>query len=298
MKIFRKRNFNFDFMKYRKIGFTFSVLLLLLSVLVLGIQGLKYGIDFQGGILVEVSSDKAIDIAKVRSELSYLEDLSVQTSGREARSLLIQTKGVQGITGPQIVEKIKETLGPNYTYERVEVIGPRIGYELKIKSLWASVFALIAIAIYIWVRFEWPFALGCFIALAHDLVIVIGIFTLLGLEFDMVVVAGILSLAGYDCNDTIVTYDRIRENLKKFKKMDLDALLNKSNNETLSRTILTSLTTLSVVLVLVIFGGETLYGFSIAMLLGTILGTYSSIYIAVPVLRYFDIKNMGIKKEA
>ena len=143
------------------------------------------------------------------------------------------------------------------------------------------------------VRFEWPFAVGCLVALAHDLVIVVGLFALFGFEFDMVVVAGLLSLAGYDCNDTIVTYDRIRENLKKYRKMEVNALLNQSNNETLSRTIFTSLTTLAVILTLVIFGGQTLYGFSMAMLFGTILGTYSSIFIAVPILSYFDIKSTG-----
>jgi preprotein translocase subunit SecF len=147
--------------------------------------------------------------------------------------------------------------------------------------------------LYIWFRFEWPFAIGCILAMAHDLIIVVGIFSLFQIEFDMVVVAGLLSIAGYDCNDTIVTYDRVRENLKKYRKMPIPELLNKSNNETLSRTILTSLTTLFVVLVLLFVGGETLFGFSIAMILGTLLGTYSSIYLAVPLLKYFDIRKLG-----
>jgi len=293
MKLFKDKVFNIDFVKYRKFCFGVSLFLLALSLFAFLGKGLKYGIDFQGGTLVEVSSSAPIDIAKVRSDLGFLEDLSVQTSGGEGKTLLIQTKGIEGLTGAQVVEKIKQTLGPTYRSERVEVIGPRIGKELKTKSLLASIFALIAITIYIWVRFEWPFAVGCLVALAHDLVIVVGLFALLGFEFDMVVVAGLLSLAGYDCNDTIVTYDRIRENLKKYRKMEVNALLNQSNNETLSRTIFTSLTTLAVILTLVIFGGQTLYGFSMAMLFGTILGTYSSIFIAVPILSYFDIRSTG-----
>ncbi len=293
-KLFRKRNFNIPFMKMRYIGYAISAVMLIVSIAAISIKGLNYGIDFQGGVLVEVSSDKTFDMKEMRTRLSFLKDFTIQSSGVDGNMVLIQCQPREGETGASVVEQIKKELGTQeYKYERVEVIGPTIGEELKQKSLLASVLALLAISIYIWFRFEWPFAIGCMLALAHDLIIVVGLFALFGWDFNMIVVAGILSLAGYDCNDTIVTYDRIRENIRKFRKESVDAILNKSVNETLSRTILTSLTTLVVVLVLLFMGGDTLLGFSRAMVWGTILGTYSSIFVGVPVLRYFDIKTVA-----
>ena len=292
-KLFRKRNFNLPFLKMRHIGYVLSVIMLIVSICAIVVRGLNYGIDFQGGVLVEVSSDKKFDMQEMRSRLSFLKDFTIQSSGIEGNMILIQSQPREGETGTVVVNQIKKELGSGYKYERVEVIGPTIGEELKFKSLLASVLALLAISIYIWFRFEWPFAIGCMLSLAHDLVIVIGLFALFGWDFNMVVVAGILSLAGYDCNDTIVTYDRIRENLRKFRKERIDTILNRSINETFSRTILTSLTTLFVVLILFFVGGESLQGFSRAMLWGTILGTYSSIFVGVPVLRYFDIRTVS-----
>lgn len=293
MKIFQKKERHIDFMKQRVFGFTLSAILLIVSVVSFATRGLNYGIDFEGGILLEATSDQAIDLATVRKDLSFLHSSTIQTAGVEGKTILIQAQVKEGENATQTVNRVKETLGTGYTYSQVEVVGPTIGKELKEKSLLASILALLAIAVYIWFRFEWPFAVGCLLALAHDMIIVVGFFSLFQWEFDMIVVAGLLSLAGYDCNDSIVTYDRIRENLRKFRKLAVDDILNRSTNETLSRTILTSLTTLFVVVVLFIVGGETLHGFSIAMILGTIFGTYSSIYIAVPLLRYFDIKSLG-----
>ncbi len=293
VKLFKKREFKIDFMRQQMIGYILSAIMLIMSVASLCTQGLNYGIDFEGGILVEATSEEVIQLDKVRSDLSFLRDLSIQTAGAEGKTILIQAKPEANENPNALVEKIKETLGAGYTYGQVEMVGPTIGKELKEKSLLASVLALLAIAIYIWFRFEWPFAIGCLLSLAHDMIIVVGIFSLFQWEFDMIVVAGLLSLAGYDCNDSIVTYDRVRENLRKFRKMPVDDILNRSINETLSRTLLTSLTTLFVVVVLMLFGGETLRGFSIAMVLGTIFGTYSSIYVAVPLLRYFDIRSVG-----
>lgn len=292
-KLFRKRVFNFPFLKVRVAGYIFSLVLLLISVAALCIRGLNYGIDFQGGVLVEVSSDTTFNMHEMREQLSFLKDFTIQSAGEKGNMILIQCQPREGETGATVVNQIKEKLGNTYKYERVEVIGPTIGEELKYKSLLASILALIAISVYIWFRFEWPFALGCMFSLAHDLIIIVGIFALFGWDFNMVVVAGILSLAGYDCNDTIVTYDRVRENMRKFRHDSIDEILNRSINETLSRTILTSLTTLFVVLVLLFIGGESLEGFSRAMVWGTILGTYSSIFIAVPVLRYFDIRTIN-----
>ena len=280
-------------MRQRVFGSILSAILLVVSVFSLSTRGLNYGIDFEGGILIEASADRVIDLEDTRAKLSFLRDLSIQTAGTEGTTILIQAQPEADENPNKLVEKIKTTLGSGFQYSQVEVVGPTVGDELKTKSLWASVLALLAISIYIWFRFEWPFAIGCLVSLAHDLIIVTGAFSLFQWEFDMVVVAGLLSLAGYDCNDSIVTYDRVRENLKKFRKDTTDSILNRSINETLSRTLLTSSTTLFVVLVLLFVGGEALRGFSLTMVLGTIFGTYSSIYVAVPLLRYFDIRTVG-----
>lgn len=294
-KLFRKRNYNFDFMRIRKVGFTIAALLLIASIGSMLIKGLNYGIDFKGGVLMEVTSENQISMDKLRSELGFLRGLSIQSIGVSGNSVLIQTQGIDGESGAAVVNKVKEVLGAGYTYDRVETIGPTIGEELKQKSLLASVLALLAIAIYIWFRFEWPFAVGCLLSLAFTLITTVGFFSIFGWEFDMIVVAGLLSLAGYACNDTIVTYDRVRENLQKNRRTSNDEVLNRGINETLSRTILTGLTTLFVLIVLLIVGGQTLRGFSIAMSLGLVLGTFASIFLAVPMLRYFDIKQVAIK---
>ncbi len=297
-KFFKKCEYHFDFMKQSKWGYMLSALMVVVSIVSFMTRGLNYGIDFEGGVQIEASSTENIKMDEVRQSLGFLKGLTIQSVGTEGKSILILAQPDETLNSNQLLEKIKSTLGSTYSYQKVEIIGPTIGNELKNKSLLASVLALLAICIYIWFRFEWPFAIGCLLALAHDMIIVVGVFSLFQIEFNMVVVAGLLSFAGYDCNDSIVTYDRIREDLKKYHKMPVLELLNKGINETLSRTILTSLTTLFVVLVLLFFGGETLFGFSLSMTLGTVLGTYSSIYLAVPVLRYFDIKKLGDKSSA
>lgn len=297
-KFFKKCEYHFDFMKQSKWGYMLSALMVVVSIISFMTRGLNYGIDFEGGVQIEASSTENIKMDEVRQSLGFLKGLTIQSVGTEGKSILILAQPDETLNSNQLLEKIKSTLGSTYSYQKVEIIGPTIGNELKNKSLLASVLALLAICIYIWFRFEWPFAIGCLLALAHDMIIVVGVFSLFQIEFNMVVVAGLLSFAGYDCNDSIVTYDRIREDLKKYRKMPVLELLNKGINETLSRTILTSLTTLFVVLVLLFFGGETLFGFSLSMTLGTVLGTYSSIYLAVPVLRYFDIKKLGDKSSA
>ena len=288
MSIFNK-TWNINFIKYRKLGYLFSAILLCISLVSFATRGLNYGIDFTGGISVEASKETPINIAEVREKLSSLKDLTIQSIGTEEKTISIQTVG-DGQDSSKEVQFIKDTLGSEYSFDSIEVIGPRIGKELKEKSILASVLALLAISIYIWVRYEWPFAIGCLAALAHDLIITVGIFSVFGWDFNMLVIAGLLSLAGYDCNDSVVTYDRVRENLHKHKKMPQDEILNNSINETMSRTLLTSITTFFVVLILVVFGGETLRGFSLSLTIGVILGTYSSICIAVPFLRYFNLR--------
>ena len=297
-KLFKKCEYSFDFMKQSKFGYALSAIMLIVSIVSFMTRGLNYGIDFEGGVQIEATSTESIKMDEVRKNLGFLKGLTIQSVGTEGKSILILAQPDETLNSNQLLEKIKSTLGPTYSYQKVEIIGPTIGKELKDKSLLASILALLAITIYIWFRFEWPFAVGCLLALAHDMIIVVGVFSLFQIEFNMVVVAGLLSFAGYDCNDSIVTYDRVREYLKKYRKMPVLELLNRATNETLSRTILTSLTTLFVVLVLLFFGGETLFGFAFAMTLGTVLGTYSSIYLAVPLLQYFDIKKLGDKSSA
>ena len=292
-KLFRKRDYNFDFMKIRKIGFSIAIMLVLASITSFCVRGLNFGIDFQGGILVEVSTQKSVDISKLRQDLNGLKDLSIQSAGLEGNIFLIQAQPDKGQTGASVVDHIKSVLGADFNYDRVEVIGPTIGEELKKNSLLASILALLAIAVYIWFRFEWPFAIGCLVSLAFTLVVVLGLFSSFYWEFDMVVVAGVLSLAGYACNDTIVTYDRVRENLKKHRAKSTDAILNQGINETLSRTILTGISTLVMIFVLLVMGGTTLRGFSLSLFFGILFGTFASIFVAVPLLRYFDIKVLG-----
>ena len=296
-KLFKKREYKIDFMGQAKIAYVFSAILLIVSIVSLVTRGLNYGIDFVGGVQIEAQSENVIPIDEVRSKLSFLKDLSLQSVGTDGTGVLIQAQP-EGENPNALLTKIKDALGTGYSYNSVEIVGPSVGSELKHKSLLASVLALLAIAVYIWFRFEWPFAIGCLLAMAHDMIIIVGFFSLFQIEFDMVVVAGLLSLAGYDCNDTIVSYDRMRENLKKYRKASIVELLNRSTNETLSRTLLTSLTTLFVVLVLFVIGGEVLRGFSIAMILGTIFGTYSSIYLAMPLLKYFDLRTVGNTEDA
>ena len=296
-KLFKKREYKINFMGQAKFAYVLSVILLVVSIVSFTTRGLNYGIDFVGGVQIEATSENTIQMEEVRSKLSFLKDLSLQSVGTEEKGILIQAQP-EGENSNALLTKIKDALGPGYSYNDVQIVGPSVGEELKYKSLLASILALLAICVYIWFRFEWPFALGCLLALAHDMIIVVGFFSLFQIEFDMVVVAGLLSLAGYDCNDTIVSYDRMRENLKKYRKATICELLNRSTNETLSRTILTSLTTLFVVLVLLFVGGETLKGFSITMVLGTILGTYSSIYLAMPLLQYFDVRSVGNNTDA
>lgn len=296
-KLFRKRELHINFMGQARFAYALSAFLLIVSVVSLVTRGLNYGIDFIGGVQIEATNENVIQMEDVRKRLSFLKDLSLQSVGTDGKGILIQAQP-EGENPNALLTKIKDALGTGYSYNEVEIVGPAVGAELKYKSLLASILALLAIAVYIWFRFEWPFAIGCLLALAHDMIIIVGFFSLFQIEFDMVVVAGLLSLAGYDCNDTIVSYDRVRENLRKYRKATILDILNRSTNETLSRTLLTSFTTLFVVLVLLVVGGEALRGFSIAMTLGTIFGTYSSIYLAMPLLRYFDIRSVGNDTDA
>lgn len=299
LKIFDIKK-HINFIGQSKIAFVTAIVLLAVTVGSLVKNGLNYGIDFMGGVLVEVKAEEVIDMATMRGKIDALNlnEVSLQSSGLDGSEMIITVAANPDEKAQAaVVDTIKTALGPSFEYRRIEVVGPKVGDELFNKSLWASIAALIAISIYIWMRFEWQFAVVCLLSLAFDLLITVGFFSLFQMDFSITVIAGLLSLAGYTTNDKIVNFDRVRENLKLFRKMPIPELLNKSLNETLSRTLLTSITTMLVLVVLMFLGGVTLFGFAVCLFVGIIVGTLSSIYLAVPLLRFCDIRNVGAPPE-
>ncbi len=286
-----------DFMRLRKPAAVSSLVLTVLSVILFGVLGLNYGIDFRGGIMFEIRTEQAADMAGLRKNLSGLGlgEVELQEFGQPT-DVLIRVERQPGGEKAQAkaVETIKGALGDKVDYRRVEFVGPKVGAELINAGITAVLMAMAAMLVYIWFRFEWQFGVGAVVALTHDVVLTIGIFALLGLEFNLSIVAAILAIAGYSINDTVVVYDRVRENFRKYKSMDMNALLNMSINDTLSRTLLTSITTLLALLALFFFGGQVIKGFSFAMIWGVIVGTYSSIWIAVPLLVYMKLNRGGL----
>ncbi len=280
---------NIDFMGLHKIGFALSAVLTVASVVLFLTTGLNYGIDFAGGVLVEAHTQGPADLAGMRTKLDSLGvgQVSLQGFG-SPDEVLIRLPRQPGDDKAQMkgVEAVRQALGSSVEVRRVEVVGPKVGSELIAAGVKATILALFAIAAYVWFRFEWPFGVGAMLSTIHDSVTTVGLFALLQLEFNLTTLAAILTIAGYSVNDTVVIYDRVRETMRKHKSMDLRTLINKSLNETLSRTILTVSTTALAVLALLFFGGEVLRGFSIAMLWGIIIGTYSSLFIAAPLLYY------------
>ena len=285
---------NIDFMKSKNITYAISATLLILSIVCIAFRGFNFGIDFSGGILMEIKSDKVIDVEQMRKELSHLDidDLNLQAMGEDGTELAIraQAKELDEKAQMNVVNQIKKTLGSQYEYRRIDLVGPQVGGELKKDGVIASVIAILAITAYIWFRFEWQFALGAILGLTHDILVTVGLLSLFQLDFSLTTVAAILTLAGYSVNDTVVTYDRIRENLRKYKKMKQIDLLNKSINDILSRTILTGLTTLFAALALLIWGGDTLRSFAFTIFFGVIIGTFSSIYVSTVFLSLFDLR--------
>jgi len=263
------------------------LLLCLASAILFTTKGLNYGIDFQGGILVEVRTSGPANIGQIRGQISALGlgNIEIQEFGQSTDVLIrIERQPGGAKEQNQAVEKVKSTLGSDVDYRRIEFVGPKVSGELVEAGVTAVLLALAAMLLYIWFRFEWQFGVGAVVALVHDVLLTIGIFCLLGLEFNLSTVAAILTIAGYSINDTVVVYDRVRENLRKYKVMELTDLLNLSLNDTLSRTLLTSITTLLALFILYFFGGEVLKGFSFAMIWGVLVGTYSSLMVATPLL--------------
>ena len=284
-----------NFLGARKAGFALSGLAAIGSVIFFLVLGLNFGIDFRGGILVEARVETGADIAAMRDSVSTLGlgDVSMQEFG-DPRDVLIRVEEQEGGEEAQqaAVDAIKAIFATEIgevEYRRVEFVGPKVSAELIRDGVLALTIALAAMMFYIWLRFEWQFSIGAIIALIHDVFLTIGVFALTRLEFNLSIIAAILTIIGYSMNDTVVIYDRVRENLHKYRSMPLVDLLNKSVNDTLARTVMTSVTTLLALFALFFFGGEVIRGFTFAMIWGVLVGTYSSIFIAAPVLIYLGV---------
>ena len=277
-----------------------SITLVVISLLFLVFKGLNFGIDFKGGTLIELrSNDTKINVSSLRDNLSQMNlgDVSVKNFGNE-KDFLIK---FENNNNKNVIEEIKTNLdnsfGNNFSFRRVENVGPKVSAELLKSGVIAISVALVLMLIYIWIRFEWQFSLGAILALFHDVIVTLGLFSLLGLEINLSIIAAVLTIVGYSMNDTVVIYDRVRENLRKYSDIKIYDLTNISINETLSRTLITSITTLLALLSIFFFGGEILKGFSLAMIFGVVFGTYSSIYIANTVLVRLNVSQRTVLRE-
>ena len=292
---------NIQFNKYYKLFTLISSGLAIISILLLIFKGLNFGIDFKGGTLIELRAiDKQINISNLRSSFSKMNlgDVAIKNFGEDYDFLIkFEKKGPEKDLIQNIKKDLNASIGSGYEIRRVENVGPKVSAELLKGGLIAIAVSLGAMLFYIWIRFEWQFSIGAILALFHDVLITMGIFSLIGLEVNLSIVAAILTIVGYSMNDTVVIFDRVRENLKKHIDLKIFDLTNLSINETLSRTIITSVTTLLALLSIFLFGGEILKGFSFAMILGVILGTYSSIFIANPILVNLKVNYKTIVKE-
>ena len=286
---------------YKKMNI-FSSILIFLSILALLFKGLNLGVDFKGGTLIEVRTENSkSDIAEIRQSLlrMNLGDVTVKKFGKEQDYLvkieMTKTNDIDFIQS--INDQLSSDLGSVVNFRRVENVGPKVSNELLKAGLLAISLSLAAMLFYIWIRFEWQFSLGAIVALIHDVIITVGIFSILSYEVNLSIVAAVLTIVGYSMNDTVVIFDRIRENLKKYSKISISDISNSSTNETLSRTLITSVTTLLALFSIYIFGGAILKGFSFAMIIGVIVGTYSSIFVATPILNYTNVNQKTILKE-
>ncbi len=289
-----------SFNKYYNRFNILSLLLVTVSLLLLTFKGLNFGIDFKGGTLIELrSNDTKINVSSLRDNLSQMNlgDVSVKNFGNE-KDFLIK---FENNNNKNVIEEIKKNLddsfGNNFSFRRVENVGPKVSAELLRSGIIAISVALALMLIYIWIRFEWQFSLGAIMALFHDVIVTLGVFSLLSLEINLSIIAAVLTIVGYSMNDTVVIFDRVRENLRKYSDIKIFELTNISINETLSRTLITSITTLLALLSIFFFGGEVLKGFSLAMIFGVIFGTYSSIYIANTVLVRLNVSQKTVVKD-
>lgn len=285
---------NLNFMRLQGFALMASALLVLSSIALFLFMGLNLGIDFKGGILIEARSTSGpANVSQLRGDLDSLDlgDISLQGFGVET-DVLVRVQRQEGDEKAQIaaIEAISSVMGGDYEIRRTEFVGPTVGAELAEKGMLAVGCALLAIMLYIWFRFEWQFSIAAILALSHDIISTMGLFALTSFEFNLATVAAILTIAGYSINDTVVVFDRVRENLRRYKSYEQTEILNKSLNETLSRTVMTSVTTLVALLAIVLFGGAVLRDFALAMIWGVLIGTYSSVFVAVGMLARFDLK--------
>tara|TARA_Y100000590_G_C15507430_1_gene934089 strand:- start:6 stop:911 length:906 start_codon:yes stop_codon:yes gene_type:complete len=290
------------FSKFYKKMNLFSIILVFLSVFILLYKGLNLGVDFKGGTLIEIRTENSkVEISEIRQSLLKMElgDVTVKKFGKDNDYIVkIEMTNTEDVTFiKSINDNLSSDLGSVINFRRVENVGPKVSNELLKAGLLAISLSLAAMLIYIWIRFEWQFSLGAIVALIHDVIITMGIFSFFNYEVNLSIVAAVLTIVGYSMNDTVVIFDRIRENLKKFSKISISEISNNSTNETLSRTLITSVTTLLALFSIYIFGGAILKGFSFAMIIGVIVGTYSSIFVATPVLNYTKVNQKTILKE-
>ena len=290
-----------NFNKFYKLFNLISLSLVIISILLLFFKGLNFGVDFKGGTLIELrANDKNINVTTLRQSFSNMNlgDFNVKKFGNENDFLIKIEKKDTSANAIEIIKKeLSSSIGGSFNFRRVENVGPKVSAELLKSGVIAIALSLAAMLFYIWIRFEWQFSLGAITALFHDVIITLGLFSLFNLEINLSIVAAVLTIVGYSMNDTVVIYDRVRENLRKFSDIKIFELTNISINETLSRTIITSVTTLLALVSIYLFGGEILKGFSLAMIMGVIFGTYSSIYIANPILVKLRVSQKTILKE-
>jgi len=290
LNIYKK---NLPFLKYYKAFYILSLVLIIISFFSLFTKGLNLGIDFKGGTVIEMQFNKEFSASKIRQSLlsQNLGDVKVKEFGNNKSFLaVLEKKSGESNFIPSIKSNLEKNLNENINFRRVEMVGPKISSELTKSGIYAVLIALILMLFYIWLRFEWQFSLGSILALCHDVLLTLGAFSLIGFEFNLSIIAAVLTIVGYSMNDTVVIYDRIRENLKKDEQSDLKELINISVNETLPRTLKTSITTLLALIAIYFFGGEILKGFSFALIWGVIVGTYSSIFVASPLILIFKVK--------
>ncbi len=291
--MFNIYNKNISFLKFYKQFYLLSFLLIVISFISFFSKGLNLGIDFKGGTVIEMQFDKKYLATNIREALIQQElgDVKVKEFGNNQTFLAIfEKKSGKSDFIPNVKTQLEKSLTETINFRRVEMVGPKISKELTKSGIYAVLIALILMLFYIWLRFEWQFSLGSILALLHDVMLTLGAFSIIGFEFNLSIIAAILTIVGYSMNDTVVIYDRIRENLKKDDKSDLLNLINISVNETLPRTLKTSITTLLALIAIYFFGGEILRGFSFALIWGVIVGTYSSIFIAAPLILIFNVK--------
>lgn len=290
---------NYNFSSKFKSANILSIILFILSVIFISFKGLNYGIDFKGGTLIELRSINT-DVSSIRNSLNdmNLGDVNVKKFGKEGDFLIkVEEQGDNNNLIPKIKQKLSDSLNSEINFRRVENVGPKVSAELLQSGIIAITLSLAAMLFYIWIRFEWQFSVGAIVALFHDVVITLGVFSLLSLEINLSIIAAVLTIVGYSMNDTVVIYDRVRENLGKYHKLEIANIANLSINETLARTIITSVTTLLALFSIFILGGEILRGFSFAMILGVFIGTYSSIFVASPILKFFKVSYKTLEKE-